>query len=95
MQAIRVIFVAPYHGMEQEIAMAFSQFGRPEVEYIDIPSDSVTLSAPAGAVDYEQFHERNPYGFADCVGARYLMFPVVERPAYSYTTPRARDKRTP
>ena len=33
MQAIRVIFVAPYHGMEQEIAMAFSQFGRPEVEY--------------------------------------------------------------
>lgn len=68
---------------------------RPEVEYIEIPSDSVTLSPPHGAVDYETFCERNPYGFADCVGARYLMFPAAERPAYSYTTPRARDKRIP
>ena len=68
---------------------------RPTVEYIEIPSDSVTLSPPAGAVDYEQFHERNPYGFADCVGARYLLYPQREPAEYSYTTPRARDKRTP
>lgn len=68
---------------------------RPTVEYIEIPSDSVTLSPPYGAVDYEQFCERNPYGFADCVGARYLLFPAAERPEYSYTAPRAREKRTP
>ncbi len=55
-----------------------------EVEYIDIPSDSVTLSAPPGAVDYVQFAERNPFGFADCVGARYLLFPEEGPPEYSY-----------
>ncbi len=68
---------------------------RPTVEYIEIPSDSVTLSPPAGAVDYEQFHERNPYGFADCVGARYLLYPQRGQTEYSYTRPRARDKRIP
>ena len=67
----------------------------PEVEYIEIPSDSVTLAAPFGAVDYETFHERNPYGFADCLGARYLLFPERPREGYSYTRPRARDNRTP
>ena len=55
-----------------------------EVEYIEIPSDSVTLSAPAGAVDYVQFTEKNPYGFADCIGARYLMYASQETPTYSY-----------
>ena len=29
---------------------------KPVVEYIEIPSDSVTLVAPFGAVDYESFH---------------------------------------
>ena len=67
----------------------------PEVEYIEIPSDSVTLAAPFGAVDYETLHERNPYGFADCLGARYLLFPERPRERYSYTRPRARDNRTP
>lgn len=55
-----------------------------EVEYIEIPSDGVTLAPPPGAVDYIQFAERNPYGFADCVGARYLLFPAEAPPEYSY-----------
>lgn len=56
-----------------------------EVEYIEIPCDGVTLAPPPGAVDYIQFTERNPYGFADCVGARYLLFPSKAPPRYSYT----------
>ena len=63
-----------------------------EVEYIDIPTDSVTLAAPAGAVDYTTFSERNPYGFADCIGARYLLFAVKQQPNYSYTRPRRKGK---
>lgn len=65
-----------------------------DVEYIDIPSDSVTLAAPAGAVDYIQFAEKNPYGFADCIGARYLMFSTPQVPSYSYTRGR-KPKKTP
>ena len=61
-----------------------------EVEYIDIPSDSVTLAPPAGAVDYETFSERNPYGFADCIGARYLLFPEREPGQYTYNRGRRR-----
>ena len=68
---------------------------KPTVEYIEIPSDSVTLAPPYGAVDYEPFHERNPYGFSDCVGARYLLFPQKPRQEYSYIRPRARNNRTP
>lgn len=64
----------------------------PEVEYIEIPSDSVTLSPPFGAVDYEPFVEKNPWGFADCIGAKYLLFPEPERRAYSYTRPRERKR---
>lgn len=56
-----------------------------EVEYIEIPSDSVTLSAPPGAVDYVQFAEKNPFGFSDCIGARYLLFPEEAPPGYCYT----------
>lgn len=56
-----------------------------ETEYIEIPSDSVTLSPPPGAVDYVQFCERNPYGYADCVGAWYLLFDEKAPPDYSYT----------
>ena len=54
-----------------------------EVEFIEIPSDSVTLAAPYGAMDYTAFSEANPYGYADCVGARYLLFQQTE-PAPSY-----------
>lgn len=64
---------------------------RYEVEYIEIPSDSVTLEQPPGAVDYVRFSERNPYGFADCVGARYLLFPDEAPPGYSYTQGRKRN----
>ncbi len=63
-----------------------------EVEYIEIPSDSVTLSPPAGAVDYRQFSEHNPYGFADCIGARYLLFDTPSAPVYSYTRGRRRTE---
>lgn len=64
-----------------------------EVEYIEIPSNSVTLAAPAGAVDYVQFSEKNPYGYADCIGARYLIFAPKQPPALSYT--RGRRRNTP
>ena len=64
-----------------------------ETEYIDIPSDSVALSPPPGAVDYVQFSERNPYGFADCVGAWYLLFDAEAPPDYSYTRGRGREKK--
>ena len=63
-----------------------------EVEYEEIRSDSVTLTAPPGAVDYVQFTEKNPYGFADCVGARYLLFPEEASPGYSYTQGRKRNR---
>lgn len=65
---------------------------RYEVEYVEIP-DSLTLAPPAGAVDYEQFSEKNPYGFADSMGARYLIFPEREQ-IYTYNRPRER-KRPP
>lgn len=64
-----------------------------DVKYIDIPSDGVTLAPPPGAVDYVQFSERNPYGFADCVGARYLLFEAEEPPAYSYANGRRKKKK--
>lgn len=67
---------------------------KPAVEYIEIPSDSVTLAPPYGAVDYEQFSERNPYGYGDCIGARYLLFPAREEPAYSYNRPRERKSNS-
>ncbi len=63
---------------------------RYEVEYIEIASDSVTLTPPPGAVDYVQFSERNPYGFGDCVVAEYLLFPEEAGPSYSYTSGRKR-----
>ncbi len=66
---------------------------RYEVEYIEIPSDGVTLTPPPGAVDYIQFVERNPYGFADCVGARYLLFEAEGPPAYSYAKGRGKQKK--
>lgn len=64
-----------------------------EVEYIEIPSDSVTLTQPPGAVDYVQFSEKNPFGFSDCVGARYLLFEEDPPPNYSYTSARKRKSK--
>lgn len=63
-----------------------------EVEYTELPLDGITLSPPYGAVDYISFSEKNPYGFADCVGARYLIFPEKENPMYSYTMGRNPEK---
>lgn len=60
-----------------------------EVEYTDIPSDSMTLAPPFGAVDYESFGEANPYGYAMFVGARYLLYKEVD-PGLSYTEGRRR-----
>ncbi len=61
---------------------------RYQVEYIELPTDSVTLTPPPGAVDYMSFHERNPYGYADCTGARYLLFPEEHREAPGYAVGR-------
>lgn len=62
------------------------------VEYIDLPIDGVTLTAPEGAIDYMQFREKNPYGFADCIGARYLLYPQETPPPPSYATGRKSNK---
>ena len=67
---------------------------KPVVEYSEIPSDSVTLAPPYGAVDYEQFCEANPYGYGECIGARYLLFPARAKAEYSYTRPRERKRNT-
>lgn len=63
-----------------------------DVEYYDIPSDGITLTAPEGAIDYTQFHEKNPYGFADCIGARYLLYPKEASPPLSYAAGRKMNK---
>lgn len=59
------------------------------VEYVQIP-DGLTLTPEDGAVDYTTFHEKNPYGFSDCVGDRYLLFENGPKPKYSYTQGAAR-----
>ena len=62
-----------------------------EVEYYDLP-DGITLTAPEGAIDYTQFHEKNPYGFADCIGARYLLYPKETPPPTSYAAGKNRKR---
>lgn len=62
-----------------------------EVEYTDIPSDSMTLAPPFGAVDYESFGETNPYGYALFVGARYLLYDEAQPGKLSYTAGRRRQ----
>lgn len=90
-----------YRDLAKYLTKEAREFGRPrpgertwrgsrnlrkyQVEYIEIPTESVTLSPPYGAVDYTQFGERNPYGYGGCVGARYLLFPEPETQTYSYT----------
>lgn len=64
-----------------------------ETQYIEIDCDSVTLSPPPGAVDYVQFSERNPYGFAPCVGAWYLLFDSDPPPECSYARGRKKKKK--
>lgn len=62
------------------------------VEYIDLPTDSVTLTAPEGAIDYMTFREKNPYGYADCIGARYLLYPQETPPPPSYAAGRKSNR---
>lgn len=69
---------------------ASRNLARAEVEVSDLPYAGFALSAPPGAVDYETFTVRNPYGFADCTVARYLLFDSPEAPDYSYTRGRAK-----
>lgn len=59
-----------------------------KIDYIEISTNGVTLTAPEGAIDYTQFHEKNPYGFADCIGARYLLYPQDAPPPLSYAAGR-------
>ena len=63
-----------------------------DIEYFEIPADGVTLTAPEGAIDYTQFHEKNPYGFADCIGARYLLYPKETPPPTSYAAGKNRKR---
>ena len=63
-----------------------------KVEYYDIPMDGVTLIAPEGAIDYTQFHEKNPYGYSDCIGARYLLYPKETPQPLSYAAGRKSNK---
>lgn len=90
-----------YRELAKYLTKEARQFGRPkpgertwrasrnlakyQVDYIDLPTDSVTLAPPYGAVDYTRFGEQNPYGYGVCAGARYLLFPAPEAPVYSYT----------
>lgn len=65
-----------------------------QVEYIEIPMDGMALTPPPGAVDYETFHEKNPYGFSDCIGDQYLLFEEPGKPDYSYNR-EPRKKKPP
>lgn len=63
------------------------------VEYEEV-SDSLSLAPPPGAVDYKIVHERNPYGYADCVKARYLLYEDEPNPGYTYTRGRRKQGRS-
>lgn len=63
-------------------------------EYMEMPMGGMTWAPPPGAVDYESFHERNPYGFADCVGDQFLLFEEQPKEDYSYYQ-QPRKKKAP
>lgn len=65
-----------------------------KVEYIEVPMDGMALTPPPGAVDYESFCEKNPYGFSDCAGDHYLLFEEPDGPRYSYNTGPQKNKPT-
>lgn len=66
-----------------------------KVEYKPVEVDGLAFTPPKGAVDYEAFHEKNPYGFADHIGARYFLFEKEEPPKCSYIKERRKKKRSP
>lgn len=53
------------------------------VEYDDV-RDSMTLTAPPGAVDFTHTEEVNPEGYGEMVCTRYLLLEPEERPTYTY-----------
>lgn len=107
---IEAVNIHYYRELAKYMTKEAREFGRPkpgerswrgsrnlhnyEVEYVEIPVDNVTLTAPPGAQDYVPFSEKNPYGFADCIGARYLLLEDEEpEPQESYAQPRKRKRR--
>lgn len=64
-----------------------------EVSYYDGLPDGVSLTPPEGAVNVEYFSVKNPYGFGDCIGIRYLLFGRKVEPDYSYTHGRGPSRK--
>lgn len=58
-----------------------------KVEYDDV-RDSMTLSAPPGAVDFTRVEETNPEGYGEMVCTRYLLLEPEPRPVYTYNQDR-------
>lgn len=54
-----------------------------KVEYDDV-RDSMSLTAPPGAVDFTHIEEPNPEGYGDMVCTRYLLLDPEPRPVYTY-----------
>ena len=55
-----------------------------EVEYDDV-RDSMTLTAPPGAIDFSHEEAANPEGYGEMVCTRYLLLDPEPRPVYSYS----------
>lgn len=66
-----------------------------QVEYTPVKEVGLSLQPPAGAVDYEPFHEKNPYGFLDYIGDRYFLFESPPNQMYSYMKGPQKKKRPP
>lgn len=62
------------------------------VEYNPLSEDGIDLSPPKRAVDYEAFHEKNPYGYADYVGDQYFLFESTPKIPASYANGRRKKK---
>lgn len=65
-----------------------------QVEYNAVLENGLGLQPPAGAVDYEAFHEKNPHGFSDHIGDRYFLFESPPLPLRSYAE-ESRKKKPP
>lgn len=62
------------------------------VEYEPVKVDGLAFAPPRGAVDYEAFHEKNPYGFSDHIGARYFLFEQTVPLQCTYTKERRKKE---
>lgn len=61
------------------------------VEYDDV-RDSMTLTAPPGAVDFTHTEEANPEGYGEMVCTRYLLLDAEPRPVYTYNQGRRKKE---